>query len=148
MNITAACAVLKQFTISDGATASDTRLAHCVYSIAAALGAPGSPAEEFREAIAEATSGEFNMETQVTKTKDGGFYVAAGNPYGMTEGVYYIKKENILVADYPDVPDAEDLKTMTKPMLIAQAAKEGLNLGVAKNNEERIAAILAARKQE
>lgn len=152
--LAAACGILKQFTRVDGATATDTRLSHCVYSIISVLGGPGSPAAEYTDVIAAATGGAIDVNSMVRDLGDGVFFISADNPFGIPEGVYYPEAEaEASFDDTPDdtpdaLPDEAALKAMTKKELIEQAQKENLDMTLAKTNDERVQVILAARKQE
>lgn len=147
--ISAAQAVLKTFTVRYGATASDTMLANCVYSILAAAGVKGQPAEEYAEAVKQATGGEITVTSPITWHEDGTFSVTAGNILDLPEGTYSLVEDEI--EDFDEgLPDEAALKKMKKDEIVAQAKAEGI-LEIDKDDPDKktlIARLIEGRKQE
>ena len=137
--INAASAVLKQFTQSYGATASDTMLANAVYSILAAAGHGGQPSAEYADAVAQATGNELKVTPNCEINGDQVTFLAQ-NILGVPAGTYLLEKDD----------EDEDLATMTKAEIVAQAEAEQI-FDIDKgdpNKDTLIARLIAGRSQE
>lgn len=128
--INAACAILKQHTIDHSVTASDTMLANTVYSIAAALGGAGQPAERYAQAIKDATAGAITVTPMLEDHGNGTFTVTAENPMGLPVGNTYAEISDDAEEDEDEDENmtVEELERLNKDDLIAQIEKEGTTL--------------------
>lgn len=102
--VRAAAAIMKQFAASTKGSASDTQTETAVYSVAAALGAPGQPAQEYADAIEKATN-EPTPTVQMLEGDENEFTVVAENPLGLPVGKTYYSYEQENASD--DEPDGD-----------------------------------------
>lgn len=151
--VAAAQAILKKFTQLHGATASDTMLSKAVYSVASVLGAPGEPAQEYADAVAQATGGDIKVRPMVAMHNDGSVTIGLDNPFGIPAGTYYPPKdEDELEEEEPTLdalPDEDELGKMTKAEIVAQAEAEGIE-DIDKgdpNKDTLIERLIAGRSQ-
>lgn len=131
--IRAAAAILKQFAVTTKGTASEAVTENTVYSIAAALGAPGEPSQEYSDAVAKATSGDIKTISMIEGDINE-FVVKTENPLGLPVGASY-------VIAAPDTDDEEDEKPaqdtdVKKELSIEELGKLNKENLVAAVNEE------------
>jgi hypothetical protein len=123
--VNAAAAVIKKFTQTYGAAASDTMTANAVYSIASALGLGGSPSAEYADAVKDAVA----LTPAIKEHENGTVEVFPGNLLGMRAGHYVMVAEdemddlgNMDTDPSKDaLPDEAALNRMTKAEIAEQA---------------------------
>jgi uncharacterized oligopeptide transporter (OPT) family protein len=151
--VLAAMAILRQFTRTEGASASETRQASCVYSIAAALGMGGQPSQDYAEVIAAATANGILPVPMIIPTETG-FIVNADNPLGLTVGKEYVLRVENEEPEEPEEPakpddkepgqaasEVPELRSMKKDELVAHAKSIGVEVSAAMTKDEIIAAL-------
>jgi len=118
LQIEAAAAVIQHFATTYGGVAAESRIRNCAYSVCAALGGPGQPAEEYTEAIALMTGGVTKV-TPMVQARNDGYEISENNPFGIPAGFYYRE----LTLD--ELPTAEELaKNYNKTELVEQINEE------------------------
>jgi hypothetical protein len=137
--ITAAVAILSKFFRDYGGTASDTMKRNAVFSMFSALGGPGQPAIEYRDAIAVATEREVKITPMIQRTERG-FKVLTENPLGLSVGREYFDADQFFNNNDDEKEEQEppitpkQFSEMTKEKIIA--ACPGFDLSLEMTREQ------------
>lgn len=157
--IRAVAAIIKQFAVETKGTASDTKTEEAAYSVAAALGFAGKPADHYMENVTEALSGDalagdlYRIDIELVDVDEELGDDESDDDIEINENDDD-EFEGVELDEQDDLPTEAALKRMNRDDLIAAAELEGVEIDdEADQNDngyvtkdEIVTAILGARE--